>query len=488
MELARAQKELGRRRLRAQPEALQGRHRLRRRARARPGPVPQRRGPGRRRRGPPEPARDQRWRTPPSAPRSTAWWPSARCPWASTSARTPGSSPWSPRIRCGWSSPCPRPRPPACRRARRWSSPSTADARHCAPHEGDVRGPGACASGTRDLVVEALVPNPSSRAASPASSSPRSWSWVSSRCPVVPRTAVRATAARRTSSSVKDGRLEERLVQLGEALGATAGSAVRRARRRAGGRRGQPGRCATAQAAVLGGRERRGFSHAVAREPLRPPPVFATVLILVICVVGIAGYIQLGVDRSPRSTSRSSSSSRACPAPRPRRSRPRSPTRSKRRSTPSAASTSCARSRPRACRRSSSPSCSRRTSTSPSQEVRDHVSHDPARSAARTSTRPSSASSIPTPRRSSIVALQAPDKPIREVTELADKQVRRQLENITGVGQVTLARRAQAPDQRLARPGEAARRRADRRRTCSARIAAQNLTMPGGSVETGRAA
>ena len=29
-------------------------------------------------------------------------------------------------------------------------------------------------------------------------------------------------------------------------------------------------------------------------------PVFATVLILLICVIGMAGYFQLGVDRFPK--------------------------------------------------------------------------------------------------------------------------------------------------------------------------------------------
>ncbi len=70
-------------------------------------------------------------------------------------------------------------------------------------------------------------------------------------------------------------------------------------------------------------------------------PVFATVLILALVVVGFFGYMQLGVDRFPKvdfpivvvTTT-------PARAPRPRRWRPRSPTRSRRRSTPSAASSS----------------------------------------------------------------------------------------------------------------------------------------------------
>ena len=77
-------------------------------------------------------------------------------------------------------------------------------------------------------------------------------------------------------------------------------------------------------------------------------------------------FTQLGVDRFPKIDFPTVVGHDACSrAPRRSRSRPRSPTRSRRRSTPSAASTSCARSRPRASRRSSSASCSTRTPTSP---------------------------------------------------------------------------------------------------------------------------
>ena len=104
-------------------------------------------------------------------------------------------------------------------------------------------------------------------------------------------------------------------------------------------------------------------------------PVFATVLILIVVVVGIVGYSKLGVDRFPKvDFPVVVDRHHACRAPRPRRSRPRSPTRSKRRSTPSAASTSCARSRPRASRRSSSRFALEKNVDVAAQEVRDHVS------------------------------------------------------------------------------------------------------------------
>ena len=48
------------------------------------------------------------------------------------------------------------------------------------------------------------------------------------------------------------------------------------------------------------------------------------------------------------------------------------------------------------------------------------------------------------------------NKPIRDITEYADKTLRRQLESVSGVGQVVVDRRPLAPDQHLARSGAAA--------------------------------
>jgi len=49
----------------------------------------------------------------------------------------------------------------------------------------------------------------------------------------------------------------------------------------------------------------------VARRALRPPPIFATVLILSLTVIGVFSFTLLGVDRYPKVTFRRSSSRRA---------------------------------------------------------------------------------------------------------------------------------------------------------------------------------
>ena len=61
------------------------------------------------------------------------------------------------------------------------------------------------------------------------------------------------------------------------------------------------------------------------------------------------------------------------------------------------------------------------------------------------------------------IALTA-DRPLRDITEYADKVLRRQLESAEGVGQVLVRRRAATPGQRLARLGAAARTHPDRQR------------------------
>jgi hydrophobe/amphiphile efflux-1 (HAE1) family protein len=82
-----------------------------------------------------------------------------------------------------------------------------------------------------------------------------------------------------------------------------------------------------------------------------------------------------------------------------------------------------------------------------------------------------------------LIALRS-SQPIREVTEVADKQVRRRIESITGVGQVTLVGgrkreiRAWLDPIKLRAHGISA---VDVQRA----LATQNLTTPGGSIETG---
>jgi membrane fusion protein (multidrug efflux system) len=83
--------------------------------------------------------------------------------------------------------------------------------------------------GTRDLVVEALVPN-KERALLPGQFATAKVQLGEQQLPVVPRSAVLEDGARRKLFVVSDGRLEERLVQVSEtsadALGVVAGVRV----------------------------------------------------------------------------------------------------------------------------------------------------------------------------------------------------------------------------------------------------------------------
>jgi membrane fusion protein (multidrug efflux system) len=83
--------------------------------------------------------------------------------------------------------------------------------------------------GTRDLVVEALVPN-KDRALLPGQFATAKVQLGDQQLPVVPRTAVLSDGARRKLFVVSDGRLEERIVQVSESaadsLGVMAGVRV----------------------------------------------------------------------------------------------------------------------------------------------------------------------------------------------------------------------------------------------------------------------
>ncbi|EYF06395.1 Acriflavin resistance protein [Chondromyces apiculatus DSM 436] len=76
------------------------------------------------------------------------------------------------------------------------------------------------------------------------------------------------------------------------------------------------------------------------------------------------------------------------------------------------------------------------------------------------------------------------DKPIREATEIADKKVRRQIESINGVGQVTLIG---GQDRQVNLWLDALALRAHRLTATDVQraVMAQNLTTPGGNIETG---
>ncbi|WP_437957234.1 efflux RND transporter permease subunit [Sorangium sp. So ce119] len=76
------------------------------------------------------------------------------------------------------------------------------------------------------------------------------------------------------------------------------------------------------------------------------------------------------------------------------------------------------------------------------------------------------------------------DLPIRDLSEIADKQVRRQIEGISGVGQVTLIG-AQSRQLNVWLDPIALRAQGITAAEVQRAIAAQNLMTPGGSVETG---
>ncbi|WP_437277962.1 efflux RND transporter permease subunit [Sorangium sp. So ce375] len=78
----------------------------------------------------------------------------------------------------------------------------------------------------------------------------------------------------------------------------------------------------------------------------------------------------------------------------------------------------------------------------------------------------------------------ASDQPIRELSELADKRVRRQIEGISGVGQVSLIG-AQSRQINVWLDPIALRAQGITAAEVQRAIAAQNLMTPGGSVETG---
>ncbi|MBL8610749.1 MAG: efflux RND transporter permease subunit [Myxococcales bacterium] len=75
-------------------------------------------------------------------------------------------------------------------------------------------------------------------------------------------------------------------------------------------------------------------------------------------------------------------------------------------------------------------------------------------------------------------------KPIREITELGDKRVRRQIESISGVGQVSLIGGRARQIHVWLNPG-ALRSQNLTAVDVSRALASQNLTTPGGSIETG---
>ena len=86
--------------------------------------------------------------------------------------------------------------------------------------------------------------------------------------------------------------------------------------------------------------------------------------------------------------------------------------------------------------------------------------------------RRSSRSSIPAPCRSCRSSSRS-DLPLREVTEIADEQIKQRLESISGVGQVQIVGGARPRDPGAPRSGADARLRRHRRRTSRRRSASR---------------
>src|SRR3954466_5170439 len=211
-------------------------------------------------------------------------------------------------------------------------------------------------------------------------------------------------------------------------------------------------------------------------------PVFATVLILLICVIGATGYFQLGVDRFPKVDFPTVAVVTRLPG-----------------AAPSEVETEITDKIEEAVNTISGIDELRSTSSEgvsmvfitfnldkevdvAAEEVRDHVGRIV----------PLLPKDIDAP----VVSKMDPDatpvlyvsvnagKPIREVTEVADRQIRRQLENVPGVGQVLLLGGTKRQINVWLDPIKlraASLSAADVQRA----IGMQNLTSPGGHVDTG---
>jgi HAE1 family hydrophobic/amphiphilic exporter-1 len=211
-------------------------------------------------------------------------------------------------------------------------------------------------------------------------------------------------------------------------------------------------------------------------------PVFATVLILIICVVGITGYFQLGVDRFPKVDFPSVAVITRLDGAAPEEIETELTDKIE-----EAVNTINGIDELRSI---SSEGVSQVFVTFKlekdvdvaAQEVRDHVDRI--------------MPSLPKDTDAPVVAKMDPDaapvlylsvnsnKPIREVTEVADKVIRRQIENVPGVGQVMLLGGAKRQINVWLDPVKL--RAASLTATEVQRaIVGQNMTMPGGQIETG---
>jgi hydrophobe/amphiphile efflux-1 (HAE1) family protein len=211
-------------------------------------------------------------------------------------------------------------------------------------------------------------------------------------------------------------------------------------------------------------------------------PVFATVLILSICVVGLVGYLQLGVDRFPKVDFPTVTITTRLPG-----------------SAPQEIETEITDKIEEAVNTISGIDEIRSTSAEgvsqvfvtfvlekdpdvAAQEIRDKVNgvvpNLPKEIELPTVTRID-------PDATPVITLTvSADKPIREVTEMADRVIRRRLEGIQGVGQVLVVGGRKRQVNVWLDP--VALRAADLTAADVQRaLATQNVQMPGGSVETG---
>ena len=153
---------------------------------------------------------------------------------------------------------------------------------------------------------------------------------------------------------------------------------------------------------------------------------------------------------SPPSTSRRSACARRCPARRPRRWRPRSRSASRRPSTRSRGSTSCARSRaPGSCVIAANFEPRPRRRRGRAGRARPRLGG--ARRPARASLDPPVVAKFDNESSPVLTVALSADRPLRELTDLADRIVKVQLERSRGRRRGGARRRPRARDQRLGR-------------------------------------
>ena len=167
-------------------------------------------------------------------------------------------------------------------------------------------------------------------------------------------------------------------------------------------------------------------------------PVFATVLVLGICVLGLAGYSQLGVDRFPKIDAPFVTVNTRLPGAAPEEVETEVTDKLE-----EAVNTISGIDELRSISQrgrlawSSSASSWTRTSTSPPRRCATRSTW-PCRACPRDVEQPAIMQHRPRRPRRRCTSRSTASCPLREMTEVADKIVRRQIENVTGVGQVVV--------------------------------------------------